>query len=164
MTEPPALLTFEGDWCNYEDQVYEVFMDTFVRADVRFRGIRVKAQYRPETRGKGFSFWHVISEAPHPGNRNEADRIPDPRRCERIGWIAWVIEQASNRADHFSWWENRRERDTRTVIWAERCDFVVVLAKRKGYHLLKTAYCDLKPHRKRSFEKERDAFWQSQKG
>jgi len=164
MIDPPALLSFGGDWESYEDHVYEVFLDTFVRADVRFRGVRVSAQFRPETRGKGYSFWHVISEAPHPGNRNEDDRIPHLGHCERIGWIAWAIEQASNGTDGFCWWENQRGRDTRTVIWAVDCDFVVVLAKRRDYYLLKTAYCELKPHRRRSFEKERDAFLRDRKG
>lgn len=164
MINPPELLPFDGDWERYEERVYEMFLDTFVRAEVRFHGVKVKAQYRPETRGKGYSFWHVVSEAPHSGNRNEEDRIPDLRRCERIAWIPWAIEHASNGAEGFSWWENRRGRDTRVVIWVEAWDFVVILAKRRDYYLLKTAYCDLKPHRKRTFEKEREAFWRAQKG
>lgn len=164
MIDPPDLLPFDGNWEDYEDRIYEVFMDTFVRAGVRFRGMRVSAQFRPESRGKGHSFWHVISEAPHPGNRNEEDRIPDMRRCERIAWIAWAIEHASNGTDGFSWWENRRGRDIRVVIWAEEWDFAVILAKRNGYYVLKTAYCGLKPHRRQSFEKEREAFWRAQKG
>ncbi|QBQ56246.1 hypothetical protein [Nitrosococcus wardiae] len=159
MIDPPALLPFQGDWAAYEDAVYEAFLASFVRAEVRFREVRVKAQYRPETRGKGYSFWHVISEAPHPGNRNEEDRIPDFNRCARIRWIAWAIEQASNGTEEgFSWWENRRGRETRVVIWAELWDFAVILSKRRDYYLLKTAYCDLKPHRRRSFEKERKEF------
>jgi len=53
------------------------------------------------------------------------------------------------------------------VIWAEQHDFAVVLAKRVSrdgpkFYLLKTAYC-LKPHRKKTFARERDAFWQSRK-
>lgn len=164
MIDPPELLPFDGNWSAYEDQVYEVFMDTFVRGNVRFLGRPVKSQFRPETRGKGHSFWHVISEAPDPRNRNEEDRIPDLRRCERIRWIAWVIEQASNRMDGFSWWENQRGRNVHAVIWAEPWDFAVILAKRRGYYLLKTAYYDLKPHRRRTFEKERRQFAEAQKG
>lgn len=164
MSQSPELLPFGGEWEAYQDSVYEAFLQTFVRADVRFSGWRVKAQYRPETRGKGFSFWHVISEAPSRDNRNEDDRIPDLHRCERIRWIGWTIEQAQRGEAGFSWWENTRRRETRVVIWAESRDFAVVLAKRRGYYLLKTAYCDLKPHRRRSFERERDTFWQARKG
>lgn len=164
MSEPPALLPFEGDWSSYEEVVYEAFLDSFVRANITFRGGRVSAPYRPESRGKHFSFWHVISEAPHPGNRNEEDRVPDTRRCERIRWIAWAIQGADANQDGISWWENCRGRNTHVVIWAERWDFAVVLGKRRDYYVLKTAYCNLRPKRIRDFERERAAFWRAQKG
>lgn len=164
MSQPPELMPFEGAWATYEDALYDAFLESFVRAEIRFSGWRIKAQYRPETRGKGFSFWHVISEAPSHENRNEDDRIPALSRCARIRWIAWAIEQADLGVDGFSWWENQRGRETRVVVWAEPWDFAVIVSKRNGYYVLKTAYCDLKPHRRRSFERERDAFWQAQKG
>ena len=67
----------------------------------------------------------------------------------------------------FSWWENQRGRETHVVIWAETHDYAVMLSKRETtegvrYYLLKTAYC-LRPHNVRKFQKERDAFWASQK-
>lgn len=159
MSEPPALLPFESDWASYEDALYAAFLETFVRPDIRFKGGRVSAPYRPESRGKHFSFWHVISEAPHPGNRNEKDRIPDLQRCERIRWIAWAIQQAEAGTQDVSWWENSRGRNTHVVIWAEQRDFAVILGKRRGYYVLKTAYCNLRERRRRDFEKERSAFW-----
>lgn len=164
MSEPPALLPFESDWPSYEDALYEAFLETFVRPDIRFRGWRVSAPYRPESRGKHFSFWHVISEAPHPGNRNEEDRIPDLQRCERIRWIAWAIQQAEADTQDVSWWENSRGRNTHVVIWAEQRDFAVILGKRRSYYVLKTAYCNLRERRRRDFEKERSAFWRVSKG
>lgn len=164
MIVPPDLLPLEGDWLNYEDLIYAAFLESFVHANVRFKGVPVRAQYRPETRGKGFSFWHVISEAPDQNNRYEEDRVPDLRRCERIRWIAWAIENGSNGALGFSSWENRRGRDRRVVIWAEPHDYAVILAKRREYYLLKSAYYGLKPHRREAFEQERAAFWESQKG
>lgn len=163
MTAPPDLLLFAGEWAEYEDRVYEAFLESFVRARVRFRESPVTARYQPETRGKGYSFWHVISEAPHRDNRNEEDRVPDLRRCERIRWIAWAIEHASHGTNGFSWWENRRGSDERVVIWVEAWDFAIVLAKRRDYYVLKTAFCELKPHRRRAFERERAAFWEGQK-
>ena len=152
MSQPPELLPFAGDWSSYEDQVYQVFLDSFVMARVMFQGLPVKAKYRQETHGKGYSFWHTISEAPDPKNRNEEDRIPDLRRCERIRWIAWVIDNAEN--DGFVWWENRRKGEAHVVIWNREHDFAVVLAKRSGYYLLKTAYSDIRSHTKRKFEAE----------
>ena len=161
MTEPPALLHFDGDWSSYVEIVYEAFIESFVRADVTFKGTRVTAPYRPESQGKHFSFWHVISEAPHPGNRNEEDRVPDIARCERIRWIAWVVRRADAGEQGVSWWENSRGRDTHVVIWAEEHDFAVILGKRRGHYVLKTAYGNLRSGRRRAFEKEKRKFWQS---
>lgn len=158
----PALEIFTGDWPPYEARVYQAFLETFVKADIRFQGWRVSAQYRPETRGMHFSFWHTISEAPDKQNRNEDDRIPNLRRCERIRWIGWVISQAGNNG--FKWWENERSGNTHVVIWAEEHDFAVVLAKRKDYYVLKTAYAEIKSHRRATFEREWTEFCKRQKG
>lgn len=160
MNEPPALFEFTGDWESYEDLLYQEFLDTIVNRKLAFRGVRVQTQFRPAYRGKGFSFWHLTSEAPSPDNLNEAERIPDLERCRRIRWIAWVIENAGK--DRFSWWENKRGSKTNVVIWAEDYDFAVILAKRRGYYLLKTAYC-LQERRKRTFERERDEYRRTQK-
>lgn len=162
MSQPPDLLPFNGDWDTYEDKLYKAFLDSFVHNQVSFQGWRVSTQYRPETRGKGFSFWHVISEAADKKNRNEDDRIPDFRRCERIFWIRWVIENAGQ--DGFIWWENERWGNTHVVIWAKAHDFAVILAKRKDYYVLKTAYAGIKRHQREAFERESSEFWRAQKG
>ncbi len=162
MSQPPELLPFSGEWPAYEEIIYEAFLESFVRPNVEFRGWKVSAQFRPETRGKGFSFWHTISEAPDPNNRNEDERIPNFRRCERIRWIRWVIENAGT--EGFLWWENIRGRDTHVVIWAREHDFAVVLGKRQDFFVLKTAYAEIKPHRRKTFEAEWSAFWEARKG
>ena len=163
MSQPPELIPFSGDWASYENALYAVYLETVVRANLTFLGAPVRAQFRPETRGKGFSFWHLISEAPERSNRNEDDRIPDLARCARLRWVSWCIRNVGQPG--FSWWENQRKRETHVVIWAEAHDFAVVLAKRNtqegtSFYLLKTAYC-LKGHRRDSFAKERDAFWKA---
>ena len=125
---------------------------------ITFRGLPVKSQYRPPTDGKGYGFWHVISDGPL-----EADRLPDLRRCERIRWISWIIRMTGS-DDRIKWWENKRGTSTHVVLWLESHEFAVVLAKRRGYYLLKTAYNVTKPHRKKSFQKEYEKFWESKKG
>jgi hypothetical protein len=163
LSQPPELMPFNGDWNSYEEAIYSVFLHSVVHGGLTFHGSPIKAQFRPATRDKGFSFWHLISEAPDRANRNEDDRIPDLDRCARIRWISWCIGNAES--DGFSWWENRRKSETHVVIWAEAHDFSVVLAKRQTrdgprYYLLKTAYC-LKQHRRATFAKERDEFLRS---
>lgn len=163
MSQPPELIPFGGGWAwtDYENAIYEIYLETVVRSGIAFRGAPVRAQYRPETKGKGFSFWHLISEAQDKCNRNEEDRIPDLERCARIRWVAWCINNAGQ--DGFPWWENKRKSETHVVIWARWHDFAVVLAKRQTrdgprFYLLKTAYC-LKAHRRQAFAKECEAFW-----
>lgn len=166
---PPDLMrsTAYAGWEEYEDAIYAVYLDSVAHAGLTFRGCPVKVRYNPPSKHKGYGFWHLISEAPSQANRNEDDRIPDLSRCERVAWVAWCIRNAD--AEGFSWWENERKGETHVVIWAEEHDFAVVLAKRHTpqgprFYLLKTAYC-LRPHRIRTFEKERDAwFARPQKG
>lgn len=170
MMDPPDLIfmaDFPG-WESYEDAIYRVYLETIVEAKPTFCGSPIRVRFRPLTNRKGHGFWHLISEAPDQRNRNEEDRVPDPRRCERVRWIAWCIRNADVGILGFSWWENRRGRETHVVIWAEKHDFVVVLAKRQTeagprYYLLKTAYC-LAPRKVRQFTQERDTWRDKQKG
>ena len=166
MSAPPELMTWDGsDWQGYEDEIYTVYLKTVAHAKLRFRGEPVKVQFRPESKQKGYGFWHLISEAPDQSNRNEDDRVPDLRRCERVRWVAWCIENANE--PEFSWWENERWNQPHVVIWAEAHDYAVILAKRIteegfSFYLLKTAYC-LRSHNIRKFTKERDAWRKAQK-
>jgi hypothetical protein len=162
MTPPPDLIPFEGEWDDYENRIYAEFLSDFVNRQVLFQGLRVKAPYRPATKGKHFSFWHIISESPDPNNKNEEDRVPDLRRCERIRWIRWAIENSE--CEEFCWWQNQRGRDTRVVIWAKDHDYAVILALRNGYYVLKSAYTRLSRNRVRTFQDERDAYWKGQNG
>ncbi len=152
----PELLPFHGDWPRYEDELYEVYLETIVRSRLTFRNLPVKAKYAPPTKNKGYGFWHLISEG-----QNEDDRIPDLRRCERIQWVAWLIQNTTTERE-LSWWENVRGSNTHIVIWHEKENFAVVLAKRNKYFLLKTAYW-VKEYRRKDFERERREFLESQK-
>ena len=152
----PPIESFEGQWSQYEDHLYEIFLETVVRGGLTFKGLPVKSQYRSETNNKGFSFWHIISQGDQ-----ENERTPDFRRCERIRWISWIIREADLNQG-ISWWENKRSNKTHVVLWCESEQFAVILAQRKDYYLIKTAYM-VKPNRERAFRKERDKFLRTQK-
>lgn len=151
----PALILFNGDWEAYVDQVYSQYLDDIVTTPKIFRGKPVKARYNPATDGKGFSFWHLISEG-----SNEDDRTPDIRRCERISWIGWVIEQADSenpRIKNLVTTRTVRGRTTeRLVLWCEDAEFVVILEERTQYFHLVTAY-SVSGHRAEKLKKEWDA-------
>jgi hypothetical protein len=149
----PDLITFQGDWPSYVERIYKIYIRDIVNGGLTFNGLPVKSRYHPPSRGKVSGFWHVIQEGP-----TEDERIPDLRRCERISWIRWVIENAI-KDDRISWWEEARGSARDVLIWLEAEDYIVVLTKRKGYYLLKTAYLADKPHKKRSLRKNREAYW-----
>lgn len=155
LPELVQLEAYNGNWTAYVDAVYKYYLLDLVNSGLTFQGLPVRCQFRPPTQGKHYGFWHVIST----GNREE-ERTPDLSRCERIRWIAWVIRHADI-SPHVTWWENRRWGSIHVVLFFEEQNYIVVLAKRTGYFLLKTAYC-AEPHRIKSLEKERE-MWVLQK-
>lgn len=135
----PALMLFSGDWHAYLDRVYAQYLEDIVNKPKAYRGKPIRARYTPATQNKGFSFWHVISEG-----QSENDRIPDIRRCERIGWIGWIIEQADSDSPKIKSLVTRRTTrkgtSERLVLWCDEAEFVVVLEERSQFFLLVTAY------------------------
>lgn len=132
----PELITLEscnGQWEDYLNTIYAIFLEEVVNGKLSFLGLPIHCQYRPATQGKHFGFWHLISE----GNLEE-DRVPDLRRCERIKWISHIIKNAHSA--QIKCWENKRGSNKHIVFWLPNENFIVVLAKRKDYLLLKTAY------------------------
>jgi len=145
---PPDIFPSDGDWDKYLEDIYGVFINTLIKRKLFFLNLPVRLRKTPEYKDKSFTFWHLISEG-----EKEEERTPDFRRCERLAWIHWVIENAINNKD-ISCWENERGSETHVVIWFDIENYVVILAKRKDYFLLKTAYL-AKPHRAEVFRKEK---------
>lgn len=145
----------EGDWQRYLNALYEFFKKDFVESQPIFEGKRLGLKRHPMSNGKEATFWHMISE----GNEEE-ERIPDLRRCERIRWPRPIIENSGDSVVKV--WKNIREREARVCLWLEPQEYLVVLASRKGYILLWTAYMVDQPHRKRKLQKEFEEYYRSQ--
>lgn len=151
---PPDLLplaAYGGDWAAYEAELYRIFMADLAKGGVQFGGLGVGCRRNPETEGKWASFWHLVQEG-----RVEDDRLPDLRRCERIRWVRWVIENAVEHAE-IDIWQNTRGTGVNTLLWY-REEYLVVLGQRQDYWLLRTAYCTEGDLRIYKLRKERDAF------
>jgi hypothetical protein len=100
--------------------------------------------------GKEATFWHLISEG-----ELESDRLPDLRRCERIRWPRPVIEHTTEPV--IKVWENERGSEKRVCLWLESAEYLVVLARRKSYVLIWTAFPVTEAHRKRKLQREYEA-------
>jgi hypothetical protein len=146
---PPLVLltTYSGNWTRYLNVLYIFFKQDFVDSRPTFRGTSLGLKRCPVIDGKEATFWHLISEG-----EVEADRFPDLRRCERIRWPRPIIEQCDEKSVKV-WWNERRG-ESRICLWVEEAEYLVVLAERKGYVLLWTAFPVTEPHRKRKLQQE----------
>ena len=150
----PPLVTLEqhdGDWEKFLDAIYRVFRSDFVDSKPTFQGIRLGLKKHPIVQGKEATFWHLISEG-----LSEENRKPDLRRCERIRWPKTIIENESH--SEIKIWQNERKGETRILLFIEKEDYLVVLAKRKSYILLWTAYLVTQEHRRRKLLREYSDF------
>jgi hypothetical protein len=149
------LADFGGDWSRYLEAVYAVFRWDFIEGTAYFRGepVRVGTQLLDL---KERTFWHLTSEGDV-----EADRIPDLRRCERIGWVRAIIDREGDPA---VWsWPNAHHRNLRQVLWLRQEDFVVIVEKRPGCWWLWTAYQTTRRHTREKLEQEYTAWQKSQR-
>lgn len=137
---------YQNLWERYLEAIYEIFKQDFVLSKPIFRGKRLGLKRYPITAGKESTFWHMISTG-----EKEEDRIPDFRRCERIGWPRPTIENDSNPA--VKCWTSEVKQENRITIWIEEHDYVVILAERKGYILPWTAFVVTHNHRRRKLQK-----------
>lgn len=149
---PPLILfeDYQGIWENYKLELYKVFLDSIVNKLI-FLNLPIRCRYFQPIDNMYRCFWHLISE----GALDENDRFPDMRRCERLGWIAHII---NNHADlDVACWENKRGQNSNTVLWLPSENYMIVLSRRKDYYLLVTAY----PHSERKIktnERERKIY------
>jgi hypothetical protein len=145
-----------SDWNHYLEIVYKQFCNDLVFRKARFLDGNVGVRRIPETDGKGYGFWHCISEG-----LEEEQRTSDLERCKRIGWIRAVIEHAGS--VEVDCWQNMRGSERNHLLWYKE-QYLVVIAERKAktegekYYLLKTAYCTTGKRRIEKLRKERDAY------
>lgn len=146
----PALALFEeygGDWNRYLDALYAFFKRDFIDSRPAYNGVTLALKRHPVIQNKEATFWHIISEGD-----SEAERVPDMRRCERIRWPRPVIEHSGDTAIKI--WTNERRGERRICLWLEEAEYLVILAERKGYILLWTAYAVEQEHSKKKLRKE----------
>jgi|SRR5579859_2973734 len=142
---------YRGNWSQYIEAVYRYFYEDFVQNPPLYERAPIRLKRHPVSQGKEATFWHLTSE----GN-DEANRLPDLRRCERIRWPKPIIEHEADSL--LKVWANERRGEQRICLWLEQEEYLVVLARRPGYTLLWTAYLVTWPHQKRKLQREYEAF------
>ena len=150
----PSLILLEhhsGSWSPYLEAVYAQFYVDFVQTRPSFRGSRLGLKRHPIEQEKESTFWHLISEG-----ELEADRTPDLRRCERVGWLRPMIEQEEAR--QLPTWTQERRGEQRIAISLPDFSYVLILAPRPTktgvMYLPWTAYCVEYEHKRRRLQQD----------
>ena len=145
---PPLeeLKAYGGDFPRYLEAIYKIFCADFVTSKPVYAGKRMGLKRHPVVQGKEATFWHMISEG-----SNEAERLPDLRRCERIRWPKPIIENATDTA--LKVWREPKGSGHRVLIWFAQAEYLVVLDERKDYILPWTAYPVEREHQQKKLER-----------
>jgi len=156
LTYPSLVLFDHGDWPRYLADVYAIFRRDLIDSRPTFRGRRLGLKRHPISDGKEGTFWHCISDGD-----NEADRLPDIRRCERIAWIRFLIENC----DHpdVCCWVRVVGGKNRVLITPADFAYIVVLEDRGEFLLPWTAYTVIALHRQQKLKREFEAFERERK-
>jgi hypothetical protein len=146
----PALIGVEP-WCAaVVDALYAVFDRDFRQSRPTLDGhdIRYSQEIRPD--GREAIFWHLITKE----NANMSARNPDPPRAARLAWIRCLIEHCAE-CEIKKWDYREADGATKTYIWFESGDFLVILKKQAdGRRRLLTSFCIAYPNYRRKLEKK----------
>lgn len=137
----------------YLDRLYEVYKNEVAYGNLSFKGLKVQCQFRPETFGKHYAFWHMMQDG-KPGSKLEEDRNIDLERCRRVRWIAWCIRNAGDNEQIRVFPQNKRSGNQPWVLWFYENEYAVILWERNGYYLLKTAFMATYNSTRRKLERD----------
>lgn len=149
----------------YLDSLYQTFQSELVHGNLFWKkpGTSLILRIHPEIEGRHAIFWHIVSG----GSDIETERILDPDRCVRIGWIRPILEQFNQDfpAERLvRWWvsPDPRWRGRRYGLATDDYDYVIFVDERADYALLVSAYYVQYPRRRSKFRSEHDQYWEKQ--
>lgn len=139
----PALVLCEN-WANfnaYDEILYKIFKQDFIDTQPLYEGKKVVIRKHPLVEGKEQTFFHITSK----DYKENEERCPDPRRCERIKWIKKFIENNfclddCEECEGIKVWEESYKKNQRIYLLLEEEKYLVILERRETYCLLITAY------------------------
>lgn len=126
------LINVNGDWNEVSSELFAKFCDTFdAIPPIKLCGKKIVYDSRQED---GFceGFWHVVSRG------KGENRLFDPRRAERLGWIKEILLGHRGPLTCFKYLEGSGQ--TKVYLWLEHDDYVVIFSEKKHVMVLVTAF------------------------
>lgn len=151
-----------GEYAQYEEKLYKIFLNLYEHNSLVYAGKSVCMKHYPPDYGEKTGFYHMICED-YQHTKNEEDRKPNIRRCERIEWAKELIEGCPHLCDKIMIWENERHGKRNILLFCPDLDYLVVLGKRKDYFLLTTAYPVDYPNRRNDLISEYSTYISKQR-
>jgi hypothetical protein len=144
---PPALC-WNPNWEAFLAELYECFERDFKQGKRPMYGGKPIVFDKTMENGKENGFWHIISQT----DRHTNDRLPEPRRCERITWVRPIIEHADDiTVSVFT-------DGGKTLMWLEEENYMVVLVEKPKWVVLVSSYCTDRRHTREKLAKKRATF------
>lgn len=154
------LTEFGGNYSSYIGAVYEIFYSDFIRNKACFGSHELKMKFHPVFQERAYTFYHITHEG-----KNESERRPDLRRCERICWAKPCVENVQGWNLKF-WRQIRKRSQNRICIFLDvedGNDYFVVLEVRESYVLLWTTFVSTHKHETQKKLKEYEE-WKRNEG
>ena len=134
-----------GRWNEYLDEIYIIFQKDFVEDRIKFENKYVNFRKEPRDGKYENAFIHLTHRDELHASNDPNDRIPDPRRAERIGWNKPIIEhyickENCENCDKILYFEEYYKKNVRAYFLFKDVKFLVIIEKRENYNLLITGY------------------------
>ena len=134
-----------GKWNEYLDSIYEIFKKDFIDNRPIFDGKGVNFRKAPMDGKYEHTFIHLTHKDEYHNSSNPNDRLPDPRRAERIGWNKAIIENykcsdTCENCDKVLYFEEYYKKNIRVYLLFKDVKFSDIIEKRENYNLLITGY------------------------
>lgn len=132
-------------WNEYLDEIYEIFKKDFIQTHPTFENKNVYYRKAPMDGKYEHTFTHLTHKDVFHSSDDPNDRIPDPRRAERIGWNRAIIdnyqcnENCAN-CDKVLYFEEYYKKNIRCYFLFKDAKFIVIVEKRETFNLLITGY------------------------
>lgn len=129
----------------YISNIYSLFRNDFIDHTVSFNGSVVDIDHSKGLSGRENGFEHVVTN----DYEKENKRFPDFKRCERIRWIRYFIEECGchdklqcddSLCEGIKVWEKRHGKHSRIKFLLSEESYIVIIERRKNWFILVTAY------------------------